>query len=177
MAFQQLLVAATHFIAEQEATYHEHLDALREMEDAPEDALWDVYLEMQTCEPPPTYSTDLERVCVVHQQDQSPSEYGLGTAATMGIGTELVSLRALFSGKATGSGHRLFGVDDAGGLSERGLFFASLEAVQNILECSLTVRRRRRFEHEFRNRFLFFHPVPLGKSGQSGQSGGNETPL
>ena len=62
MAFQQLLVAATHFIAEQEATYHEHLDALREMEDAPEDALWDVYLEMQTCEPPPTYSTDLERV-------------------------------------------------------------------------------------------------------------------
>ena len=23
------------------------------MEDAPEDALWDVYLEMQTCEPPP----------------------------------------------------------------------------------------------------------------------------
>ena len=62
MAFQQLLVAATHFIAEQEATYHEHLDALREMEDAPEDALWDVYLEMQTCEPPPKYSTDLERV-------------------------------------------------------------------------------------------------------------------
>ena len=114
---------------------------------------------------------------VVHQQDQSPSEYGLGTAATMGIGTELASLRAFFSGKATGSGHRLFGVDDAGGLSERGLFFASLEAVQNILECSLTVRRRRRFEHEFRNRFLFFHPVPLGKSGQSGQSGGNETPL
>ena len=62
MVFQQLLVAAAHFIEEQRSTYREHLDAVRDMEDASEDSLWELYLEMQRSEPPPAYYTDVERV-------------------------------------------------------------------------------------------------------------------
>ena len=62
MALQQLLVAAAHFIEEQRSTYREHLDAVRDMEDASEDSLWELYLEMQRSEPPPAYYTDVERV-------------------------------------------------------------------------------------------------------------------
>jgi hypothetical protein len=60
MAFQTLLSEATHFIEEQTAAYNEHLEEVRGMEGASE--LWESYLEMQTCEPPPSYYTDLELV-------------------------------------------------------------------------------------------------------------------
>ena len=62
MAFQRLLIEATQFIADQHAAYNDHLRTISEMASASEDALWEIYLEMQTCEPPPTYFTDMELV-------------------------------------------------------------------------------------------------------------------